>query len=136
MCYNWVDMDEHSQNSPAGRPQRGGPLGDDSVALTPSIETVFQILRDERRCDICRFLVTDAPGVVTVDEIADELADDERDRRRLALNCHHRHLPKLDDAGLIEYDPRSNTVRYWGQPTLEKWLEHLDHVDGRPEAEP
>jgi hypothetical protein len=129
-------MDEHSQNSAAGRPQRGGPLGDDSVALTPSIETVFEILRDERRRDICRFLVAGAQSVVTVEEIADELAADEGERRRLALNCHHRHLPKLDDAGLIEYDARSNTVRYWGQPTLEKWLEHLEHVDDHPEPGP
>jgi hypothetical protein len=129
-------MDEHSQNAASGRPQRGGPLGDGSVALTPSIETVFEILHDDRRREICRYLVTDAPGVVTIDEITDELADDEQERRRLALNCHHRHLPKLDDAGLIEYDPRSNTVRYWGQPTLEKWLEHLRYVDERPEPDP
>lgn len=27
---------------------------------------------------------------------------------RVAL--HHRHLPKLDDAGLVEYDPATNTI--------------------------
>jgi hypothetical protein len=100
------------------------------------METVFEVLADETRRGICRFLVAEAPSVVTVDEIAASLTDDDAARRRLALNCHHRHLPKLDEAGLIEYDARSNAVRYWGQPTLEKWLEHVSHVDDRPETAP
>jgi DNA-binding transcriptional ArsR family regulator len=129
-------MNDHSEDGATGRSARGGPLGSDDVALTPSMETVFEVLADETRREICRFLVAEAPAVVTADEIAASLADDEAAKRRVALNCHHRHLPKLDEAGLIEYDARSNTVRYWGQPTLEKWLEHVSHVDDRPEPAP
>lgn len=129
-------MDDHSQDGATGPPTRGGPLGEGGVALTPSLETVFEILADRDRRAICRYLVSEASGVATVEEIADALTETEASSQRLALNCHHRHLPKLDDAGLIEYDPRSNAVRYWGQPTLEKWLEHAQHVDDQPEPEP
>jgi hypothetical protein len=129
-------MDDHSQDGATDSLSRGSPLGDGGVALTPSLETVFEVLADEERRDICRFLVSEAPGVVTVDEIANALTEHETERERLAIHCHHRHLPKLDEAGLIEYDPRSNAVRYWGQPTVEKWLDHTRHVDDRPEPEP
>ena len=36
------------------------------------------------------------------------LDEDETD---IAISLHHATLPKLADAGLIEYDPRSKTVR-------------------------
>jgi len=128
-------MDDHSQDGATDPLSRGGPLGDGGVALTPSLETVFDVLADEDRREICRFLVSEAPDVVTVDGITNALTETEAERERLALHCHHQHLPKLDEAGLIEYDPRSNAVRYWGQPTLEKWLDHARHVDDRPEPE-
>lgn len=33
------------------------------------------------------------------------------DRRAIRLQLLHNHLPQLEDAGLIEYDPDSGTVR-------------------------
>jgi len=45
----------------------------------------------------------------------------------------HSHLPKLEDAGLVEYDSRSETVRYWSQPSLEELLEHVRHKEHQSE---
>lgn len=71
--------------------------------------------------------------------VLDELDDDPTPRRTLArevagrgFSCdpspdeveetlaalHHRHLPKLDDAGLLEYDLDEGTVTYRGHPEL------------------
>jgi len=41
----------------------------------------------------------------------DQLDDDET---TIAISLHHATLPELADAGLLEYDPRSNTARYSG----------------------
>jgi hypothetical protein len=40
------------------------------------------------------------------DQPADQFADDNGppDERRLRVDLHHTHLPKLDDAGLLDYD--------------------------------
>jgi len=45
------------------------------------------------------------------------------------MELQHIHLPKLEDAGILEQDPRSETVRYWGQPSVEEWLEHAQHKE-------
>lgn len=37
----------------------------------------------------------------------------------ICISLHHIHLPKLTEAGLIEYDICSGTVRYRGHPLLE-----------------
>lgn len=55
----------------------------------------------------------------TLDELAAVLATerdvDEADAR---VRLHHATLPRLDDAGLVDYDPGSKTVRYHGHPAL------------------
>ena len=33
------------------------------------------------------------------------------DRAKLRVQLEHNHLPRLDDAGLIDYDPQSDSVR-------------------------
>ncbi|OIB56675.1 hypothetical protein BBD46_16965 [Natrialba sp. SSL1] len=42
------------------------------------------------------------------------------DRSNLALHLHHSTLPRLSEAGVLEYDSRSNTVRYHGHRELER----------------
>jgi hypothetical protein len=43
--------------------------------------------------------------------VSDQHGSDE-DETTIAISLHHATLPKLADAGLIEYDPRSKTARY------------------------
>lgn len=35
---------------------------------------------------------------------------DEETVKRVATTLHHRHFPKLSDAGIIDYDPEANRV--------------------------
>ncbi|WP_428222012.1 DUF7344 domain-containing protein [Halorientalis brevis] len=87
------------------------------------------MLADVDRRRICLYLMRSDQTVVTVDDLVEILADEDDDQERLAIDLHHRHLPKLADAGIVEYDARSNTTRYWGQPTVEKWAEHVQSID-------
>lgn len=43
-----------------------------------------------------------------------------RDTESLRVELHHHHLPKLENAGLIEYDDRTETVRYYPNERIEK----------------
>ena len=52
--------------------------------------------------------VTDLDAYISAQHQSDE---DETD---IAISLHHSTLPRLADTGLIEYDPRSHTVRYTG----------------------
>ena len=46
-----------------------------------------------------------------------------RDARDVLVSLHHVHLPKLDEAGLVEYDRETETVAYAGHPELDdEWL--------------
>ena len=76
-----------------------------------------ELLADDRRRTTLAALATlGAP--VEVDDIARAVAKreaefDHRDReslRQLVVSLHHRHLPKIDAAGLIDYDPDRNRV--------------------------
>jgi hypothetical protein len=40
----------------------------------------------------------------------------------IAASLHHQHLPKLADSGLVDYDPRSKSVRYWPHPRMTHWI--------------
>nr|WP_265110668.1 hypothetical protein [Halosolutus halophilus] len=42
------------------------------------------------------------------------------DTGRLRLDLHHSKLPKLEAAGLVEYDDRTETVRYHPNDRVEK----------------
>lgn len=55
--------------------------------------------------------------VATVDGLAATICDDQQltdDKSSVAIRLHHVTLPKLDEAGLLEYDARSKTARYRG----------------------
>jgi len=45
---------------------------------------------------------------------------------KVRISLHHAHLPKLEDAGVVDYDPDEQTVTYLGSPAVEKWLERID----------
>lgn len=57
-------------------------------------------------------------------ELVVHLAGEESSRgdasavERIAVALYHVHLPRLEEAGVVEYDRRSRTVRYRGDGTV------------------
>ncbi len=92
------------------------------------------MLADGNRRRVLSYL-SDAPADdVTFDELCERLSDSagrgagittQGGRDRLALRLHHEHLPKLADAGLVEYDPRRGRVSYSEHPAVESLLHDL-----------
>lgn len=87
-------------------------------------DTVFDLLADEKRLTILRTL--HPFGEVTVSSLAARLAAahdvSEADAR---VSLHHKHLPKLVEAGAIEYDPEADTVTYDGLGVDNAWLDRV-----------
>ncbi|SFC55346.1 hypothetical protein SAMN05444422_11084 [Halobiforma haloterrestris] len=95
----------------------------------------LDLLADRRRRELCRYLHTTDRSEFTPSELAEQLAPEEdvgsggvegnerneRNERNggephpdgiatLERNLRHVHLPKFDDAGVIEYDPRAGRL--------------------------
>lgn len=83
---------------------------------TLSESRIYALLADRRRRMIVRIL-QDFPDPPSTTELTTVLADCEhetptdRDRQRLLLSLCHNHLPRLNDAAIVDYDQESGTVR-------------------------
>jgi DNA-binding transcriptional ArsR family regulator len=68
-------------------------------------ETVLRLIADRTNRAVLTAL-DDAARGLSVTEIADRIGSSGagEDRERTVVSLHHNHLPRLDEAGLIEYD--------------------------------
>lgn len=92
-----------------------------------SVSTVFDVLSDECRRHLLYFLIEEAGGSASLSTIADRLADVDpgaapANREDALVDLHHRHLPKLEAAGLVEFDGPDGPVRYREDPLVEECL--------------
>lgn len=94
-------------------------------------EDVLRLCTDEERRSVVAALVDSVENVVSLQELADEVAGgpsasasgQQLHQGKAALK--HNHLPRLDETGLIEYDWRSDTVRYLPNEHVERLLEFI-----------
>lgn len=98
--------------------------------ITP--DALFQVLADSTRRVLLRELQpTDSPRDVStlVETILERHHQTTSDRQELRteLDLLHHQLPKLDESGMIEYDPRSTTVR--PTPLVKEAQPHLELID-------
>lgn len=120
---------------------------------TPSLSLVFDLLSNNRRRYALYYLNDQPDGVASVEALTENVftierttetpegtlassasdigpaGDPEDQQTGIRTELQHVHLPKLEDAGILEHDQRSETVRYWSQPSLEEWLEHAYHKE-------
>ena len=96
-----------------------------------TLTAAYDVLASPYRRQILRSLVAGEGDVASVEDLGDELIDlDETagDRRDIAIKLHHVALPKLAEAGFIDYDARTQTVRACAHPPTE-WRPLLASVE-------
>lgn len=84
-----------------------------------STDLVFDVLKNRQRRYVLQYL-RDADGPVQLSELAEQVAAWEndttveavtaKDRKRTYTSLYQLHLPKLDDAGVIEYDQSGGVI--------------------------
>jgi hypothetical protein len=114
-------------------------MSDSDEAAGPesmSPDRAFDLLRDGTRRRVLRTL-RETDGAMALGELA--AAADARDegvpaeeismdrRERTAVSLHHCHLPKLADAGVVEYDPVAN--RASATERVEELTPYFDVLD-------
>lgn len=101
--------------------------------VTERLSTVFHLLCDPRRRYLLYYLVMVDGDVVEIPaavnavsnfEAADTETDDTSPKAEIRIALHHNHLPRLSNAGILDYDERQGTIRFTGNPALEEWVEH------------
>ncbi|MHB9288343.1 hypothetical protein ACKVMT_15040 [Halobacteriales archaeon Cl-PHB] len=88
------------------------PDGVQSDELTTSQR--YRVLADDRRRATIEVLAERAEPMDLVDLAATVRSRDdggETTDQRIEASLHHRHLPLLDDLGLVEHDAEANRVR-------------------------
>ncbi|WP_435360333.1 DUF7344 domain-containing protein [Haloarchaeobius sp. DFWS5] len=87
----------------------------------PTKEELFEVLSNRRRRQTLEYLLDCEDGASTKREISRQIAAWETDqplelvssdeRKRVYIALHQTHLPKLDDAGLVEYESAQGTIQ-------------------------
>lgn len=95
-----------------------------------SLDTIFRLLSNRSRRHVLAYLASETDVVHLTELVAavvarksSENTDDDAPDAAVALAVRHNHLPKLEGVGVLEYDARSRTIRYYGHPKLETYLE-------------
>jgi hypothetical protein len=124
------EEDENSDDSDgkSDEPCDERPVGDVSLSL----DTTLEILANRDRRAIIDYLRDESNHTATIDELANylvsrkaEQATEHPGHDHVQTTLHHIHVPKLVDAGVIDYDARNQEIRYWGSDRLETWHDQI-----------
>ncbi|WP_436347360.1 DUF7344 domain-containing protein [Natronorubrum sp. FCH18a] len=90
------------------------------------IDNLLLLLANHHRRAILSYFRDSTADVSSVSDLADEISEQYHgDSERMVRQLHHSALPRLADAGVVDYDARSNMVRYNGHTELETLLDGI-----------
>jgi len=100
-------------------------------AASKSVDEVLLALADERRRLAVQYFKEATDRTASCDELAAYVCGKGSVDHRIEnmeARLHHVDLPKLAEAGLIEYDSRSNTVRYQPLRSVEPIVDAIEEL--------
>jgi len=122
------DTDEDADDGDAGESPRG--------PRHLSVDAILGLLAQQERRDLIQRLQQESKNSCSFEKIVEHLLSKTADRTgerpghdNMEVQLQHVHLPKLADAGLIEYDVRSQTVRYNSHDEVEQLLERIHEFE-------
>ena len=103
-----------------------------------SLDDVFRALAASHRRAICRYFESSGDDVAEFDDLVEFVVEEEgparaddrsEHRREVAVDLYHVHLPRLSEAGLVEFDHRTGRVLYLGAPLARSVLAEIADGD-------
>lgn len=92
------------------------------------LDDVLDLLADHHRRYTLYYLVSTDAEVLDYDQVCEYLANDcptEEDVQEQRVLLHHKTLPRLAEAGVVDFDSRSETIRYRGADDLAALVDLL-----------
>lgn len=112
--------EQPEQPSAPGSSDSGEQTQPDEHEHELSIDRVFELLKNSRRRETLKYLDNHGEKV-TLSEVAEHIAAIENDttpraitsqqRKRVYVGLYQSHLPKMDDAAVIEFEKNRGTIR-------------------------
>lgn len=104
-----------------------------NLSSPPSMDAMLKALAHQHRRRLLVELIAQNPQNDDDTQVPVDVSRDSDDVESLLITMYHTHLPKLGQAGLIEWDQESNTVRKGSQfeeirPLLEIMENHADEL--------
>lgn len=90
-----------------------------------TLNQAFDLLGNQRQRYVLKTLHTTTETVLSTDDIADHVLTHDPnavDRDRVLAELQHKILPRLADESIIDFDPRTATVRYRGSELVDHLL--------------
>lgn len=126
------DGSEAHDGSDTGAPGRPAP--------PLSKDTIFELLKNQRRRYVLRYLADD-PGPVRLRDLAERIAAWENDkpmsalssdeRKRVYVGLYQCHLTKMDDAGVVEFNQDRGLITLGERaPLLYEYLDPRGSTEG------
>lgn len=97
----------------------------------PKVNRLCEILSDDLRREIIHFFENyHTEDTARLETVAEHIADrvPGTDLEEITVELRHRHLPKLDEYGWIDFDPREDGIRYRGHDRAARLLDDLRDV--------
>ena len=102
------------------------------------LNQIFNLLAHEDRREAIAYLKEREEEEVELWEIAAHLRENNNSGGNPGSTLYHRHLPKMDELDLIDYDPvigpgdeiiEGTTVTYHGDPAVEELVEKAEELE-------
>lgn len=136
-------MSIHTTNFPDGEQVNSEDSGDSrhqslsveqtKTTPTPTLDTVFEILQNQRRRQVLEYL-RETDGTVELREVARNIAAWENDKevtlvtskeyKRVYVSLYQSHLVKLSEHGIIDFDQHRGTIE--ARPPARQLYRYLE----------
>lgn len=110
---------------------RGSDVNQRPESTSSSVDTALEVVADQRRRVVIQYLRETSDGVSSFEDCVTSVCtncDGKRDPERIRTDLWHSTLPKLEAAGIVAFDSRSETVRYHPDATVEHLLDTVEKL--------